>query len=113
GDQKTDYKRITAAKTLIKHLNSVKEAYPQGKFIIMGDFNDNPNSESVKDHLIVDGLFNPMTPMLIPTKQGSVTYKGRWNLFDQIIISTNFFATKEKVCSFTLLKLLTNRFLYI
>src|SRR5690606_2233501 len=111
GDQKTDYKRITAAKTLIKHLKGVKEAYPHGKFIIMGDFNDNPNSESVKDHLIVDGLFNPMTPMLIPTKQGSVTYKGRWNLFDQIIISTNFFATQEEGLKFDRAEILSERFL--
>src|SRR5690606_24783394 len=92
GDQETAYKRITAAQTLIKHLQSVKHAYPNAKFMIMGDFNDNPDSESIKDHLVIDGLFNPMVTMLIPKEEGSATYRGRWNLFDQIIISTNFFA---------------------
>lgn len=111
GDEGTAYKRITAAQTLSKHLEIVKQTYPNAKFIIMGDFNDNPNSESIKDHLVINGLFNPMVTMLIPEDQGSTTYRGRWNLFDQIIISTNFFARDAKGLSFDRAAILSDRFL--
>lgn len=111
GAEGTAYKRITAAKTLVKHLESVKETYPDGKFIIMGDFNDDPTSESINEHLLIDSLYNPMLTMLIPTEQGSATYKGRWNLFDQIMISTNFFATDKSALRFVRAEILSERFL--
>ena len=111
GGEETAYKRITAAQTLIQHLEGVKQHYPDAKFLIMGDFNDNPNSKSIKDYLVVEGLFNPMLPMLIPKESGSVTYRGRWNLFDQIIISTNFFATVDNGLTFDRAEILSERFL--
>src|SRR5690606_22035241 len=54
GAEATAYKRIEAAKTLLEHLENVKQHYPKAKFIIMGDFNDDPNSESINEHLLID-----------------------------------------------------------
>src|SRR5699024_9187237 len=79
--------------------------------IIMGDFNDDPNSESINEHLLIDSLYNPMLTMLIPTEQGSATYRGRWNLFDQIIVSTNFFAAEKSELRFVRAEILSERFL--
>jgi len=56
----------------------------------MGDFNDDPHSESIKNHLLTPDLYNPMEKLLSPEK-GSLNYKSEWNLFDQIIFSNSFF----------------------
>ena len=76
----------------------------------MGDFNDDPTSPSVKDHLNAQResngmqmreLFNPMEDL---SKQGycSLAYRDSWNLFDQIIISTEL--TKKDFSSYRFYK---------
>jgi hypothetical protein len=44
-------------------------------------------------------LYNPMQKLLT-IYEGSLSYKGEWNLFDQIIFSTNFFDYKKGTHSF-------------
>ncbi len=82
---------------------ALKEAllkkYPGIKIIIEGDLNDDPNNKSVVDELkavsevsdVKDAhsLFNPWYNMLYKVGQGTLLYKGKWNLFDQIILSGN------------------------
>jgi len=62
----------------------------------MGDFNDDPVNESVIKHLGVKtdpdalsagDLFDPMWNLFKGGK-GSLKYKGIWNLFDQIMVSS-------------------------
>ena len=86
----TSHKRIAAAKIMKSHLEMVQNATSNATCIIMGDFNDNPHCVSIKNHLMTDNLYNPMTNLLNPTEVGSLSYKSEWNLFDQIIVSTNF-----------------------
>ena len=83
---------------------ALKEAllkkYPGIKIIIEGDLNDDPNNQSVVDELkavsevsdVKDAhsLYNPWYNMLYKVGQGTLLYKGKWNLFDQIILSGNF-----------------------
>ncbi|MBP5346647.1 MAG: endonuclease/exonuclease/phosphatase family protein [Bacteroidales bacterium] len=83
---------------------ALKEAllkkYPGIKIIIEGDLNDDPNNKSVVDELkavsevsdVKDAhsLYNPWYNMLYKVGQGTLLYKGKWNLFDQIILSGNF-----------------------
>jgi predicted extracellular nuclease len=89
GADETAYKRIAAANTIINKVQEIRESDPKSNFIIMGDFNDDPRSESIKT-LMNTGLFiNPMTQLLSPNG-GSANYKGKWSLFDQIMISHNF-----------------------
>ncbi|GAB6011025.1 endonuclease/exonuclease/phosphatase family protein [Viscerimonas tarda] len=81
-----------------KHItDSIRQADPQAKVVIMGDLNDDPTDKSVKDVLKAtrteksakDGdLFNTMWP-LFDKGIGSLAYQGKWNLFDQIIITGN------------------------
>lgn len=82
---------------------ALKEAllkkYPGIKIIIEGDLNDDPNNKSVVDELkavsevsdVKDAhsLYNPWYNMLYKVGQGTLLYKGKWNLFDQIILSGN------------------------
>lgn len=89
GQKESDYKRMLAAKKVLEIIEKVKEEDPNPKIIIMGDFNDNPNNASIQ-HLLAGGqLFNPMLT-LQSWSEGSQNYDFQWNLFDQIMFSTNF-----------------------
>lgn len=70
---------------------------PKVKLMIMGDMNDDPQDLSMSKCLGAcrevsevkeGGLFNPWWNMLA-SGQGTLQYQGAWNLFDQIILSSN------------------------
>ena len=100
GAEETEPKRITAAKTVRTIVSNIKENHFDPKIIIMGDFNDDPTSNSIKI-VVSDDFYNPMSTMLNKKHSGSLTYNGKWNLFDQIIFSTNFLDKKEGKLYFT------------
>jgi hypothetical protein len=70
---------------------------PNIKILIMGDMNDDPQDKSmavslgakrkIKD-VPKNGLYNPWWDVLASGK-GTLQYDGKWNLFDQIILSQN------------------------
>jgi len=95
GALETEPKRITASETARTIIEDIKSKEMSPKIIVMGDFNDDPTSKSVKDYLVKDDFYNPMKSMLDKEKSGTLTYNGNWNLFDQIIFSNNFLE-KEK-----------------
>ena len=90
GVAETQPNRIKAADTLLTKLNAIARAGSgEVHSIVMGDFNDDPKSESIQ-HIMKSGLFiNPMEKLLSPSS-GSANYKGKWNLFDQIVVSHTF-----------------------
>ncbi|CAL2088969.1 endonuclease/exonuclease/phosphatase family protein [Tenacibaculum sp. 190524A02b] len=91
------YKRIAAAKKVQNIINSIKlKDKVNSKFIIMGDFNDDPSSESVEKHLVTKDFHNPMSE-LHSNNNGTLTFNGNWHLFDQIIISKSFFKTESSL----------------
>ena len=79
--------------------DSLMAEQPNSKVIIMGDMNDDPDDKSMKTCLgakreqnqIKKGsdLYNPWWNVLRKNGMGTLKYKGKWNLFDQIIISGN------------------------
>lgn len=88
GGIETSYKRIAASNKNREIISGITSKEHNAKIIVMGDFNDDPASESVKNLTQAD-MYNPME--LLHTKySGSLNYKGNWNLFDQILISNNF-----------------------
>ncbi len=88
GAEETSYKRVAAAKQNKEVIAGITKEDPEAKIVLMGDFNDDPRSESIRK-LVGFDLYNPME--LLHTKySGSSSYRGSWNLFDQIIISNNF-----------------------
>jgi hypothetical protein len=78
-------KRIWAATICKKIMDSVTIMDPQAKFIVMGDFNDNPNNTSIKK---LD-LFNPFYS-LFKNGYGSIAFRDSWSLFDQILLSRHW-----------------------
>ncbi|PTX64030.1 hypothetical protein C8N46_101640 [Kordia periserrulae] len=99
GADETAYKRIKAAETVREKINYIQLQEDDPHIIIMGDFNDDPTSTSISDYLMDTDLYNPMEKLLT-LYSGSLNYKGEWNLFDQIIFSTNFFDYKKRTHSF-------------
>lgn len=110
GVHETSQKRVKAALTVRDKINDIKTTENDPHIIIMGDFNDDPTSESIQNHLMDRDLYNPMEKLLTIYK-GSLNYKGEWNLFDQIIFSTNYFDYKKGTHSFATAAIFDEHFL--
>jgi endonuclease/exonuclease/phosphatase family metal-dependent hydrolase len=84
--------------------DSIMREDPQVKVLIMGDMNDDPQDKSmaealgarrkVKDVEEPFGLWNPWWDVLA-TGVGTLQYDGKWNLFDQIILSRSLLDPKS------------------
>ena len=88
GVEETNYKRLAASFKNREIVTEILLNEPQAKIIIMGDFNDDPKSNSIRS-LVANDFYNPME-ILLTLEAGSLSYRGKWNLFDQIILSHNF-----------------------
>lgn len=83
----------------VRHLtDSISAANPQMHIVVMGDMNDDPDNTSMSQYLgakrkeseVGKGeFFNPWWEVLRGKGQGTLSYKGAWNLFDQIVFSKN------------------------
>ncbi|WP_062055828.1 endonuclease [Aquimarina longa] len=100
GAELTAYKRIDAAEKNREIISQITAENPEAKIIVMGDFNDDPSSQSVKKHLVQQDLFNPME-RLLTRYRGTTNYRSQWNLFDQIIFSHNFHKYEKGKHSFS------------
>ena len=88
GVELTAPRRMAVAKRNLEIVDEIKAKDPEARIVIMGDFNDDPKSESIQ-HLVANGFYNPME-LLLTNESGSVSYRGAWNLFDQILVTHNF-----------------------
>lgn len=103
GEQESAANRVAAAKVAKGIVDSIRKVEKNAKIIVMGDLNDDPKDESVKGTLVTTPeaskadaktMFNPMESIL-EGGQGTLSHKGKWNLFDQIIISESL-SKKQK-----------------
>lgn len=72
---------------------------PESKIVIMGDMNDDPGNKSMTKELKCKSekadvksehdLYNPWYNTLYKKGLGTLSYRGKWNLFDQIVFSGN------------------------
>ncbi len=95
GEAKSKPNRINAAKLNKKIIDSVQHLNPEAKLISIGDFNDDPANSSFKKVLKTIGkkknvkdkeLYNPFEKMY-KKGLGSLAYRDKWNLFDQIFVT--------------------------
>ena len=83
--------------TVVRNLvDSLMMEDPRAKILIMGDFNDYPTDESMRDFLRVkeygsrlprDTLYNLMLPMARQSLHGSHKHEDFWGCLDQFIVS--------------------------
>ena len=110
GGNETEDKRIKAAELNTHIIESIYSENEHAKVIIMGDFNDDPTSKSIKQHLVSNRFYNPMES-LINKGEGTLNYKKTWHFFDQIIFSRNFFEIEQNKHSFKYAEVYDKHFL--
>ena len=99
------------AAVLVKAVkDSLMAQNPQSKVIIMGDMNDDPDDKSMKNCLGAKreqnqlkhdtDLYNPWWNILRKKGLGTLKYKGKWNLFDQIVFSGNLVGKERSTLKF-------------
>lgn len=90
-----DSYRDKAADVLRKRVDELLSADPKADMIMVGDFNDEPDNESLRDHLRVvkradqmngGSLLDTIAP-LKDSGKGTIVYKNHWELIDHVIIS--------------------------
>jgi endonuclease/exonuclease/phosphatase family metal-dependent hydrolase len=98
GGLSSDRLRELAAKAVIQVIDSISAIEPNPKIIFMGDLNDDPGDRSISVVLNAKrnqrdveqgGLFNPYWN-IHAQGIGTLVFQGRWNLFDQIMVSYPF-----------------------
>jgi exonuclease III len=92
GTRKTMPKRIAAAQSLSCKTSEILRSDPMAKIVIMGDFNDLPVSRSIT-HYLKDEFYN-LASIPYRKKMGTVFAKGRWLMFDQMMISQGMMKAK-------------------
>ncbi|PHQ55422.1 MAG: endonuclease [Lutibacter sp.] len=110
GQDTSEEKRIKAAELVLTIVKKITLETKNPKIIIMGDFNDDPSNKSVKQYLVNDSFYNPME-RLITIGKGTLNYKKKWHLFDQIIFSKNFFNIETDKHSFKYAEVFDKQFL--
>lgn len=88
GVEETEFRRIAAADKAREVIDGIHLENPEARVIIMGDFNDDPFSNSIQ-RLKGNDIHNP-TELLLTRDRGSANHRGDWHLFDQVLISNNF-----------------------
>lgn len=89
GSDATETKRLQAAKQLSDIILALKKEDANVQIVIMGDFNDNPNSQSIQNLKNENQLFNAMESVWSYSR-GSTNHNFTWLQFDQILVSYNF-----------------------
>ncbi|KGN86104.1 endonuclease/exonuclease/phosphatase family protein [Porphyromonas sp. COT-290 OH860] len=97
GEQISLNRRMSAAKVMKRVTDSLTSIGADQKVILMGDFNDDPVSPSLTkglmsknqlDEIREGDLFNVMAK-LHRQGLGTLAYRDVWNLFDNIVVTSN------------------------
>lgn len=98
GSKASEPNRIEAGKLGRRIIDSLLADNPSAKIVLMGDLNDDPNNIAVTEYIKAKGkqskleegdMFNTLYKTW-KAGNGTLAYRGTWNLFDQIIISQSF-----------------------
>ena len=100
GVKQTEYLRMGCAKQVREIVDSAMRANPDRRVVVLGDMNDNPNNRSIRKVLgakragcrVENGRLYNLTAS---GRGGSSVYDGRWNRYDNIIVSANLLLQGE------------------
>ncbi len=104
GEKETEQLRQTVALTLKSKTDSVLRVRKNPAIVMMGDFNDYPDCESLNLHLGAKSpadssayYANLMYPLLGKEGVGSHKFEAEWGILDQIIVNRSLFSDKSNV----------------
>ncbi len=120
GVLKTKPLRALAAQTLRVTVDSLFSISRYSNIVIMGDFNDSPFNESVKNHLRALPVNKKPTPGNLynlaynnaELGKGTNKYHGKWEMIDQIMVSGNLLSDNSIYTSDSLFKIIEAPFLF-
>lgn len=105
GQAETERARMQAARTLKQKIDELTNERPQSKIVVVGDFNDTPDNESlliglearVSDGTAVSGELVNLSALW--SQQGTIKHQQTWQVFDQIIVSDNLLSGVGLSCT--------------
>jgi hypothetical protein len=106
GYMETKPKRNRAAEVLKHKTDSLFAINPAVSVVIMGDFNDGPEDESIADVLLAKKpvaefrageLYNLMLVEQPGWKHGTLKFREFWDTFDQVIVSGGLLGGKSNL----------------
>ena len=103
GVKQTEHLRIGCAEQISEIVDSIAMADADRRIVIMGDMNDNPSDKSIRkvlgakpvsqlEQVAASGALYNLTSL---SRGGSSVYDGRWNRFDNIIVSANLLSSSD------------------
>ncbi len=97
GQEKSEPKRLYAAKVLRLKVDSILKTDKEAKIVIVGDFNDESTNKSL--HKVLNATNNQRTTDYLELYNlmfdksvnglGTYNFRGNWNMLDNIIVSQN------------------------
>lgn len=105
GAQASEPGRIAAGKLVRQKVDSIRIFNRDAHIIIMGDFNDTPNSRPLVEGLGAlppieplkpEGLYNLHQPYETKS-EGTLKYQGAWEVIDMMIVSKSLLSKKHSV----------------
>jgi len=105
GLKASEPKRTYVAEQLMKSINDVFSKNKNANVLLMGDFNDEPDNNSITKTIGAKNLpDNSSDPSLVNCaaeldlmKKGTYNFRGNWNMLDQIIVSDAMLQTNGKL----------------
>ena len=101
GEKESEPRRIYAAEQVRNKINELQKKDIKAKVIVMGDFNDHPDNNSILNILKASDkpkdkgdLYNAYQT-LDADKQGTHYFDKEWRVLDQIIVSQGFIGAKK------------------
>ena len=93
-------KRLLQAELLLRLTDSICAVNPNANLVLMGDFNDSPDNESMVKLVENDGLCKLINlPLKISNKEvkGTLKFQGKWDIFDQLLVSQNLVSKSSAI----------------
>jgi predicted extracellular nuclease len=93
GKKKSDEKRLVVANRIKQIVDSVQKTQAKAAFIIMGDFNDRPEDESISSVLQVQYQITNLQKQQLygllqeTNGEGSYKFQGRWQQIDHFFVN--------------------------
>jgi len=105
GFLETKSLRKTAATLLRTKINELNQKYQSPKIVILGDFNDSPEDESMSETLMAKQVEQPIAQNQLynlfydwqRSTSGTLKYQSQWFIFDQIIVSGSLLSANSGI----------------
>jgi hypothetical protein len=105
GFLETKSLRMLAANLLRSKVDELNKKYKSPKIVILGDFNDNPEDETLSEILRAKEVEQPIVENqlynlffdLKRIDQGTLKYQSQWYIFDQIIVSGSLLSASSGI----------------